>query len=197
MRTSIIVLAMLTHFCAFAQVVDWHITGNGSTSFGTHFIGTTDAVEMSLRTNDKVRLVTNQDNTYSIGSFTSRPAYGFVGISPTSYFWDNGPGPFSRLHLAEPGANGFQGIGYRPWMRNEHHPHAHHQSLQADVGALLHAVKMARSGQPGHPLVFKTCIARGPSSFEGLRESGPSAYVRRSACRASGNSHPPSMVQRA
>ncbi len=116
MRTSIIVLAVLAPFCSSAQ--DWAITGNTGTTFGTHFVGTTNAVEMSLRTNDKVRLVTNQDNTYTIGSFTSRPAYGFVGISPTSYFWDNGPGPFSRLHLAEPGANGFQGIGYRPWMRN-------------------------------------------------------------------------------
>ncbi|HMR29237.1 MAG TPA: tail fiber domain-containing protein, partial [Flavobacteriales bacterium] len=43
---------------------------------------------------------------------------GFVGISPSSYFWDNGPGPFSRLHLAEPGAYGYESIGYRPWMRN-------------------------------------------------------------------------------
>ncbi|HMR29286.1 MAG TPA: hypothetical protein PKE21_17550, partial [Flavobacteriales bacterium] len=73
---------------------------------------------MTIGTYDKMRLVVNEESNYDIGSFSLMPTAGFVGISPSSYFWDNGPGPFSRLHLAEPGANGFQGIGYRPWMRN-------------------------------------------------------------------------------
>lgn len=118
MRTTWLVGTVILSLTSTAQVVDWHITGNGSTSFGTHFLGTTDAVEMTIRTYDKVRLVVNEENSYTIGSFSSIPTAGFVGISPSSYFWDNGPGTFSRLHLAEPGAYGFQSIGYRPWMRN-------------------------------------------------------------------------------
>lgn len=118
MRTTWLVGALVLGFSSSAQVVDWHITGNGSTSFGTHFAGTTDNVQFTIRTYDKVRLVVNKEDNYDIGSFSLLPTSGFVGISPSSYFWDNGPGPFSRLHLAEPGANGFQGISYRPWMRN-------------------------------------------------------------------------------
>ncbi|MBK6626497.1 MAG: hypothetical protein IPJ87_16310 [Flavobacteriales bacterium] len=118
MRTTWLVGALVLGFSSSAQVVDWHITGNGSTSFGTHFAGTTDNVQFTIRTYDKVRLVVNKEDNYDIGSFSLLPTAGFVGISPSSYFWDNGPGPFSRLHLAEPGANGFQGISYRPWMRN-------------------------------------------------------------------------------
>ena len=110
--------ALMVAISGTSQVVDWHITGNGSTSFGTHYVGTSDATRMTIGTYDKMRLVVNEESNYDIGSFSLMPTAGFVGISPSSYFWDNGPGPFSRLHLAEPGANGFQGIGYRPWMRN-------------------------------------------------------------------------------
>jgi len=73
---------------------------------------------MTIGTYDKMRVVVNEEDPYDIGSFSLLPTAGFVGISPSSYFWDNGPGPFSRLHLAEPGANGFESLGYRPWMRN-------------------------------------------------------------------------------
>jgi hypothetical protein len=72
-----------------------------------------------FRTNDEWRMRINPTLNYStLGSFSSIPADGFVGISPTKDFWANGPGPFSRLHLAEPGSINAQAIGYRPWQRN-------------------------------------------------------------------------------
>jgi hypothetical protein len=72
-----------------------------------------------FRTNDEWRMRINPKDPYSaLGSFSNIPAEGFVGISPTKEFWGNGPGPFSRLHLAEPGSINAQAIGYRPWQRN-------------------------------------------------------------------------------
>ena len=116
MKNSVL-LGMLT-LSTFTVRGQWIETGNTGTDWTTDFLGTTDDVRLTLRTYDKFRLVVNEEDNYTIESFSSIPTSGFVGISPSSYFWDNGPGPFSRLHLAEPGANGFQSIGYRPWMRN-------------------------------------------------------------------------------
>ena len=118
MRTTVFAGTLILGSIAAEAQTPWLLSGNGTTDYTLDFLGTTDAERLALRTYDKVRLVVNQEDNYDIGSFSLLPTSGFVGISPSSYFWDNGPGPFSRLHLAEPGANGFQGIGYRPWMRN-------------------------------------------------------------------------------
>ncbi|MEO5583917.1 MAG: hypothetical protein ABIQ75_00555 [Flavobacteriales bacterium] len=58
-----------------------------------------------FQTNSQWRMRINPKDPYPmLGSFPNIPADGFVGISPNKDFWANGPGPFSRLHLAEPGS---------------------------------------------------------------------------------------------
>ena len=119
MKSNLVLGAMLlSALSAAGQIDPWVLPGNLGTTWTSDYLGTQDAERLTLRTLEDFRFVINEDDAYTIGAFTSTPALGFIGISPNYNFWDDGPGPFSRLHLAEGSGDNTQSIGYRPWMRN-------------------------------------------------------------------------------
>lgn len=60
-------LICCTHSKTFSQT-DWHITGNSGTNATNNFVGTTDNVPLSLRTNNKVRMRINGNGDIGIGT---------------------------------------------------------------------------------------------------------------------------------
>lgn len=69
---------------------DWALSGNGSTSPGTNFIGTTDAVDLRIKTGGTDRWNISDTNSgqlqsYSLGSNTA-PVYSFQGDTNTGLF---------------------------------------------------------------------------------------------------------------
>lgn len=69
---------------------DWALAGNGGTTAGTNFIGTTDAVDIRIKTGGNDRWnISNANNgqlqSYSLGSITA-PIYSFQGDTNTGIF---------------------------------------------------------------------------------------------------------------
>lgn len=75
---------------ATGSSTDWALAGNGSTSPGTNFIGTTDAVDVRIKTggNDRWNISdanNGQLQSYSLGTITA-PVYSFQGNQNTGMF---------------------------------------------------------------------------------------------------------------
>lgn len=69
---------------------DWKITGNANTTFGTNFLGTTNAQGLDFRTNNVIRLripVANQVHANSLGT-TALPFYSFAA-DPNTGIWSS------------------------------------------------------------------------------------------------------------
>jgi trimeric autotransporter adhesin len=64
---AIAALVCCMHSKTFAQT-DWHITGNSGTAAGSNFVGTTDNVPLSFRTNNAVRMRIAANGNIGIGT---------------------------------------------------------------------------------------------------------------------------------
>jgi hypothetical protein len=97
----------------------WLTQGNANIVAGTHFLGTTNAAPVDLRTDSIHRMRLLPDAMYDIGPFTNQEKNGNLLLSPDveQFYANSGPGPYSLLHLADADDNAQQ-WGYRPWMRN-------------------------------------------------------------------------------
>src|SRR4051812_8715905 len=64
---AIAALVCCMHSKTFSQT-DWHITGNSGTSAASNFVGTTDNIPLTFRTNNAVRMRINGDGNIGIGT---------------------------------------------------------------------------------------------------------------------------------
>jgi len=123
-------LAALTMTLHVSAQVAWDT--NGNTVTGTDWFGADNTSTVPLRirhdaadqpiefhTAGDFRALINPRITYStLGSFSSVPAHGFALITPNNSFFNTVKGPFTRLHLADGGAENAQQLAFRPWMSN-------------------------------------------------------------------------------
>jgi len=73
---------------------------------------------IEFRTANIERMRLNPTVNYTIGSFATQNANGYLGLSPNATLWTApSPGPFSRLHLHD-GLTSVLDASYRPWMDN-------------------------------------------------------------------------------
>ncbi|NUY80706.1 hypothetical protein HUK80_07360 [Flavobacterium sp. MAH-1] len=91
----------------------WALTGNSGTAAGTNFLGTTDAVDLRIRTNNTDRWnISNANNgqlqSFSIGtsvaptfSFTSDPNTGIFSSGPDALDFSTGAGARLRIPNAD------------------------------------------------------------------------------------------------
>lgn len=95
----------------------WLTLGNTNIVAGTHFLGTTNGAPVDLRTDSVHRARLLPDANYDIGDFTGLDKSGRLLLSPNveQFYSENGPGPFSLLHLAA-AQNNAQQFSYRDWM---------------------------------------------------------------------------------
>ncbi|HRF82287.1 MAG TPA: tail fiber domain-containing protein [Flavobacteriales bacterium] len=105
---------------------------NVPTSPGTDYVGWNNSTTVPLEirhdaadqpiefhTAGDFRARINPRITYgTLGSFSSVPAHGFALITPNNSFFNTVKGPFTRLHLADGGADNAQQLAFRPWMSN-------------------------------------------------------------------------------
>jgi hypothetical protein len=73
-RTILAISLLLTGKLTHGQT-SWDITGNAGTSAATNFIGTTDPVNLKIRTNNTIRMNITSSGKVGIGNFT--PAFKF------------------------------------------------------------------------------------------------------------------------
>ncbi len=117
MKAYFTVAAMTVGMLA-ANAQHWDDVGNAGMIPGTYFLGTTDFYPLDIRTEDIHRFRLLPDATYAINSFGGQVKDGSLLICPDITQF-NGPGPFTRLHLADgiAGLNDHEVI-YRDWMKN-------------------------------------------------------------------------------
>ncbi len=130
--TTLLLYTVVNQQLVLTQVAYWKILGNSLTNPSTHFVGTTDNVDLVFRTNntEKMRILTG--GNFGIG--TSSPGYkldvsgtgrftnalsltgGVTGVSPTPQLslgsYSNSGSSASVSHIDLYG--GLTGIGYRP-----------------------------------------------------------------------------------
>ncbi|MCW5897971.1 MAG: hypothetical protein KIT10_01785 [Flavobacteriales bacterium] len=107
-------------------------TANNVANAGTDFLGwdnTFPANNFPLRvrhdlnqpiefyTHNIQRMRLNHTVTYTLGSFATPAADGYLGLSPNNSLWPTNKGPFSRLHLHDGSSSPLEQV-YRPWMDN-------------------------------------------------------------------------------
>lgn len=86
---------------------DWTILGNAGTNPATNFLGTTDAQDFLIKTNniDKIRIMSNAAGTHRVGIGTNFPTSYPVGNTPTLFHVYDGEVTATNYGLIQIGSN--------------------------------------------------------------------------------------------
>lgn len=174
-KKTIAVIIIMILIYGYAPAQHWNLVGNAGTSSITNFLGTTDNVDLKLRTNNAVRMVVGKSGTVSIGTAASSLAKfttsGAVGNN-TAIFGTGAAG--ISLQQSYPGIsfNSYYTAGYK--------------ALAAGYGAnftvdptngTLHYRSLSNGAAAGSAQTYTTPLVITRSGNVGINNMSPAASV--------------------